>query len=147
MIRDVIYVDSGESVRNLLKLLVRHKIGGVPVMDQERHLLGMISDGDVLRALAPREQTIFSVYIMVFAYEKQEMSTVIREQLDKTVDEIMTGRKIYYVRPEDEVEEVMKILSKHHFKKIPVVDQEDKVVGVISRGDVIRTISNQMTEE
>lgn len=147
MIEDVVQVRSGESVRQLLQLLVDNKIGGVPVLDKESHLLGMISDGDVLRALSPREQTIYSAWVLVFTVEKQEMEESIQEQLDRTVDQLMNDRKLYYVYPDDDIEQVLKILSKHHFKKIPVIDHHDKVVGVISRGDVIRYITNQMIGE
>src|SRR5699024_8680189 len=104
MIRDVIYVESGEPIRELLKKLVSHKIGGVPVLDDDGRSLGMVSNGDVLRAVAPQEATIFNLYTMVFAIEKQEMQESVKAQLDHTVNEIMTQRKLYYVHPDDDLE-------------------------------------------
>lgn len=147
MISDVIDVKRNETVETLLKKLVTHKIGGVPVVDDANQLIGMISDGDVLRALAPKEQTTIDFYTVVVRLEKQEISTSVEQMLSSTVDQIMTKRKLYYVQPEDDFEQVLNILTKHHFKKIPVIDQEDKVVGVISRGDVIRYITQQMIKE
>ncbi|MFC7392301.1 CBS domain-containing protein [Scopulibacillus cellulosilyticus] len=148
MITDVIYVKKDETVRQLLRKLVTHKIGGVPVLDDEHKLLGMISDGDVVRALANnKQQTTFDFYSMIIRLEKTELKTSVKRKMDWTVDKVMTKRKLYYVNPDDDFEEVLNILSKHHFKKIPVINPAGRVVGVISRGDVIRFISQQITEE
>jgi len=146
MIRDVIFVKKGETVRNLLRTLVEHKIGGVPVVGDMNRLLGMISDGDVLRALTPREQTVFDFYTISFVLEKQEVREKIKYKLEEPVDKLMTKRSLYYLHPEDDFEKVLRILSKHRFKKIPVVNQAHRVVGVVSRGDVLRFITQKVTE-
>jgi CBS domain-containing protein len=146
MIRDVIFVKKGETVRNLLRTLVEHKIGGVPVVGDMNRLLGMISDGDVLRALTPREQTVFDFYTISFVLEKQEVREKIEYKLEEPVDKLMTKRNLYYLHPEDDFEKVLKILSRHRFKKIPVVNQAHRVVGVVSRGDVLRFITQKVTE-
>lgn len=147
MIRDVVFVTKNESLRNLLKMLVDHKIGGVPVVDDSQCLLGMVSDGDVLRALTPREQTVFDFYTMTFVLDEQQVDECIRAKLDSPVEKIMTRRNLSYVYPYDDFRQVLRILSRHRFKKIPVINQARRVVGVISRGDVLRHISTQMIEE
>lgn len=147
MIRDVVYAHSGEPVRDLLARLVEHRIGGVPVLNDDNKIVGMVSDGDILRALAPQEATIFNLYTMVFAVEKQEMQESVKQQLAHSVDDIMTQRRLYYVHPDDDIEQVMKVLSKHLLKKIPVIDEHENVCGVISRGDVIRYITTHMIDE
>jgi CBS domain-containing protein len=65
MIRDTIVSQPDETVRSLLKKLVEHHIGGVPIVDEERHLLGMISDGDLVRYLVPHEETIYNFYLTI----------------------------------------------------------------------------------
>lgn len=147
MIQDVIHVKKGDTVRHLLQTLVNNRIGGVPVVDEEDRLMGMVSDGDILRILAPREQTLASVYVLVFTIQRREMSDVVYEHLDQSIEELMTKRKIYYLHPDDDLEEAFNILSKHHFKKIPVVNDDDRVVGVISRGDMIRYITTEVIKE
>lgn len=146
MITDVVSVKQSESVRHLLNVLVENKIGGAPVVDDQGILVGMVSDGDVLRALSPHtEPSFFDLYMMVMVYQKKELGESIRQMMDEPVRNIMNKRKLYTVRPDDPFEQVLKILSKHHFKKIPVIDENNKVVGVISRGDVIRFITKEIT--
>jgi len=144
MIYDVIKVKKNESVRDLLKKLVKYKIGGVPIVDESDVLVGMISDGDIIRALSPKGETVIDFYTMIFLIEKQETKAAISKVLGKTVGQIMTQKRIYDVSPEDDFEKVLNILSRHHFKKIPVTNQVGRVVGVISRGDVIRSINTQI---
>jgi CBS domain-containing protein len=145
MIKDVITVKENDSLRHLLTELVDHKIGGVPVVDDNGKMVGMVSDGDVLRSLSPqREQTVLDFYMMVFIYQGQESDVSIKQMMDEPVRKIMTKKKIYSVMLDDHFEKVLKVLSHHHFKKVPVVDEDKKVVGVISRGDVIRYISRQI---
>lgn len=145
MIKDVITVKESDSLRHLLTELVTHKIGGVPVVDQNEKMVGMVSDGDVLRSLTPRrEQNIMNFYMMVLIYQGQETDVSIKERVNEPVKNIMTTRKVQSVHPDDDFEQALKILSHHHFKKLPVIDEEGRVVGVISRGDVIRYISKQI---
>ncbi|HET7627475.1 MAG TPA: CBS domain-containing protein [Bacillales bacterium] len=147
MIRDVVTVRKESTIRHLLKTLVSNKIGGVPVVDEEQKLIGMVSDGDVLRALTPREQTIFDFYTITYVLEKQELDDNFRSTLRAPVERIMTKRNLYYVYPDDEFRKVLKILARHRFKKIPVINRAERVIGVISRGDVLRYISTQLLEE
>jgi CBS-domain-containing membrane protein len=51
------------------------------------------------------------------------------------------------VSPEDDVKQVVQLLAKHHFKKLPVIDQYSHVLGVISRGDMIRCVQNTVFDK
>ncbi|MDN4075072.1 CBS domain-containing protein [Fictibacillus terranigra] len=116
MISNVIKANPDDTLRNVLRLLVQEKIGGVPVVDEHGKLLGMVSDGDILRSIKPRERQIYDFFSFVFS-------------------------------PQDEMEKVLHLLAKHHFKKLPVVEKEKRVVGVISRGDVIRRIQQALLQQ
>ena len=146
MITDVVTVKDTDSIRHLLAELVAHKIGGAPVVNESGKLVGMVSDGDVLRSLTPHsEPSVFDLYMMVVMYQKKELADSIRQMMDEPVGCIMNKRKIYTVKPDDPFDQVLKILSRHHFKKIPVLDENHHVVGVISRGDVIRFITKRIS--
>ncbi|WKB34821.1 CBS domain-containing protein [Terrilactibacillus sp. S3-3] len=147
MISDVVVIHQDETIGTLLKTLVDHKIGGVPVIDDAGKLVGIVSDGDVLRALAPKQQTHFDFYAMVVSFEEEKTEEKIMAVLKDTVKKIMTKRNLQVVYSDNDFNESLKILSHHHFKKIPVIDDERHVVGVISRGDVIRFINRQVMKK
>lgn len=144
MITDVISVNKDTSVKDLLKTLVKHKIGGAPVVDDDNHLLGMITDGDVIRYLQPKGRTVYDMFTLVLVSEKEDLRYKLDHIMDDTVDKIIRKKDIQTVHPEDDTEKAIAIFSKHRFKKIPVVEKNNKVIGVVSRGDIIRHISTQL---
>lgn len=145
MIQDVITVKLDDTIKHLLNTLVEHKIGGVPVVDSDRKLVGIISDGDVLRSIQPKDALVFD-YFNAFFYERANIEDMLSYLKDQPLSKIAKKQGIVTVHEDDEMETVLKLLSKHHFKKIPVVDQDRKVVGVVSRGDVIRTIQKNILQ-
>lgn len=141
MIRDVVTASPSYTVRDLLILLHENNIGGVPIVDKFGNLIGIISDGDLLRYLAPKRIGIAG---LVYVIEDGEIEDILKEKLNTPVKEIMTKRNVISVLPDDEFDEAMHILSRHHFKKLPVVNQTGRVIGIISRGDIIDSITEKL---
>lgn len=141
MITKVFTVKPSNTVKELLNILNSNRIGGVPVVDDKDQLVGMISDGDVLRYLAPKPLGIAG---LVYIIEDGELEDVIQEKLDTPVKDIMTKRNILYVSPDEEFDKTIRLLSRHHFKKLPVVNGAGRVIGVLSRGDIINNISKKI---
>ena len=137
MIRDVISLNETATVRTLLEVLMEHKIGGLPLVDENNRLLGIVSDGDVLRYLNPK--AFISYYITYI----EELDETLKTKSESPVKAIMK-KKVISVCEDDDLEDVLKILAHHHFKKIPVVNEKREVVGVISRGDMIRKLGELM---
>ncbi|GAB4073633.1 CBS domain-containing protein [Barrientosiimonas marina] len=143
MITDVVSVKKDSAIKELLKTLVTNHIGGVPVIDQDGYLTGMTSDGDVIRYLQPKGRNIYDAFYMVFFNEKMTFEESVETRMQQEVQEIMK-KNIYTVYPDDSIEQALSIFAGHHFKKIPVIDHSNTVVGVVSRGDIMRMISNQI---
>ncbi|MFD1037860.1 CBS domain-containing protein [Virgibacillus byunsanensis] len=144
MITDVICVTKDTSIKNLLKILVEHKIGGVPVVDDNNKLIGMISDGDVIRYVQPKGRTVYDVFTLVLVSEKEDLRQKLEYTIEHPVEKIMHKKVIHTVRSEGQLEDALEIFSRYRIKKIPVINDENKVVGVISRGDIIRYISTKL---
>lgn len=147
MIKDVISTHPGEHLKDIMKTFVEKKIGGMPVVDDTGKLLGMITDGDILRAMKPRDLQIYDFFTFIMYVEKQELESLMKDMAEMDVLKIAKRNGIVTVSPDDDMEQAMVLLAKHHFKKLPVVDKDHKVVGVISRGDVIRNIQITMLSQ
>lgn len=136
MIPDVISIKPDTTIKELLKLLTRHHIGGVPVVDGQNKLIGMVSDGDIIRYLAPKEGSVRDFIYEVFMEEGETEQEVLKEKINTTVDKLMQKGQIYSVKEEDTFEKAIQLLSGHHFKKLPVLNLNGNVTGIISRGDI-----------
>lgn len=140
MNQDVISVQSTMIIKDLLKLFVEHRIDNVPVVDSHKKLIGMISEGDLIRYFAPKDE-FFSDFIFTLIIEKRETEQeVLKEKFNKIVADIMHKQPLYTVKENDKSEKAIHIFSQHHFKQLPVLNLEGRVVGLISRGDIINTI-------
>ncbi|MBB6447081.1 CBS domain-containing protein [Bacillus benzoevorans] len=141
MITKVCTVKPSTTIKELLHVLHTNRIGGVPVVDDKGNLAGMVSDGDVLRYLVPKPLGIAGP---VYLIEVGKRDDFLQENLKTQVKEIMTKRNIAFVSPDADFEYTLRLLSKHHFKKLPVVNGAGRVIGVISRGDLIDNISQKI---
>jgi CBS domain-containing protein len=144
MITKVFTVKPSNTVKELLVILNSNQIGGVPVVDDKDQLVGMISDGDVLRYLAPKPLGIAGIAGLVYIIEDGEIEDVLQEKLDTPVKDIMTKRNLLFVSPDEQFDKTIRLLSRHHFKKLPVVNGAGRVIGVLSRGDIIHNISKRI---
>lgn len=144
MIKDVVTIRKEARIADLLRLLVENRIGGVPVVDENNKLVTMISDGDVLRFLQPHGRTIYDMLTLIMVSKQEDLKDKLEYSMLLPVERMIRKKEIYSLHPDDGLDEAVDILARRRFKKIPVVDEENRVVGVISRGDIIRYISTQL---
>jgi predicted MFS family arabinose efflux permease/predicted transcriptional regulator len=139
MVQNVIRVNQNTPIIDILRLLVENRIDGVPVVDNDNKLIGIVSDGDIIRYLSPKEELFLDFVYTILVDERGEQS-VFTEKINKTVANMMHQKHLYTVKEDDTFENAIRILSHHHFKQLPVLDLEDKLIGLITRGDIIKNI-------
>ncbi|RLL44846.1 CBS domain-containing protein [Oceanobacillus piezotolerans] len=137
MIRDVYKLKEEDTIQTLLETLSKYRIGGLPIVNDYNQLVGIVSDGDVLRYINPKT---YSSYLMFY---KEDLEEIIPEKIRVNMKTIMK-KNVVTVYEDDELEKALNILSQHHFKKLPVLNKSNRVVGIVSRGDVIRKITEKV---
>ncbi|WP_458413221.1 CBS domain-containing protein [Schinkia sp. CFF1] len=147
MIRNIYTANPSTTVRELISILETNRIGGVPVVDEKGNLVGIISDGDVVRFLSPKKEKVFLAYYITYIEEAQTIEDVLKEKMDTPIEKIMVKKNIKTLSPDDDFETAIRLISNHHFKKIPVVNGAGRVVGIISRGDIIHHLSKKCGED
>ena len=147
MIYKVYTATPSTTVKELISILETNRIGGVPVVDQKGNLVGIVSDGDIVRFLSPQEEKIYLAYYISYIEEGQRIEDVLREKMNTPIGEIMVKKNLKTLSPNDDFECAIRLISKHHFKKLPVVNEAGRVIGVISRGDIIHNLSKKIFEK
>ncbi len=115
MTKKVITVRRDTPVRVALQLMLVHQISGVPVVEEDMTLVGIVTEKDLLRLLHGPQGT-----------------------KGKTVEEFMTQPAVHFEENES-LEHICECLDDVTFRRVPVT-KEGKVVGIVSRPDVIRCI-------
>lgn len=144
MIYNVYTATPDTTVKELISTFEEKRIGGVPVVDKRGNLVGIISDGDIVRFLSPQKEKTYFAYYVTYVEEAQTIEDVLMENMNTPISEIMVKKNIKTLSPDDDFESAIRLISKHHFKKLPVVNGAGRVIGVISRGDIIQSLSKKI---
>ena len=116
MIYDPVTIKRGSSVADALGLMAEYKIGGIPVVDDEGHLVGIVTNRDL-------------------RFEKDH---------NKRIDEVMTKSNIVTTNQTTDLEAAAQILQEHKIEKLPVVDKDNKLVGLITYKDITKAKDKPM---
>jgi CBS-domain-containing membrane protein len=140
MTKDVITVKPGETVEDLARLLMEHKISGVPVVDDEKKIVGIVTENDLIRKNKrlhiPTVVRLFDAYILLGSGKAEEE---IKKMAATTVDEIYT-QKVVSINEETSVEEIATIMAEQHVHLLPVLS-DNTVVGIVGKADVVRSMT------
>ncbi len=139
MEKDVYTVNENDTIAEVLKALVHKRTSGLPVVDDDQHVVGFISDGDIMKFIAKQDPRIIDMtsFITVW-YDVESFDQKLEDLLKINVMELATT-KVVSVNVDETIDEVARILGKKKIKKVPVED-DGKLVGVISRSMIIRYI-------
>ena len=110
MIYDPVTIKMGSKVSDALNMMKEYKIGGIPVVDDEMNLVGIVTNRDL-------------------RFERN---------LDRKIDEGMTKENLVTTTQSTNLEEAAEILQNHKIEKLPVVDKDGKLVGLVTYKDITK---------
>ena len=127
------------TIGEVIKELVDAQIGWIPVVDAEMHLLSYITDGDIVRYIAPSKPRFYN-YGELIAIEVDEdtFEDKCKGLLEVPISKIISKKKVF-AKVDQDIDEVADLMKKEHVRHVAVLDGE-KVVGVISEKDIVRHI-------
>lgn len=141
MTRDVVTTRPDDSVATVAKLLSDHEISAVPVCNDQGRLLGMLSEGDLMRPFG-KENALKRAWWLNLLAEGTDLAPVFLDYIrldSRRAHDLMVTPVI--TAPEDaSVPELADLLARHRIKRVPIV-REGRLVGIVSRADVVRALA------
>ena len=116
MIYDPVTIKRGLTVKDALDMMAEYKIGGIPVVDDNRTLVGIVTNRDL-------------------RFERD---------LNKRIDEVMTKENLVTTSQSTDMETASQILQQHKIEKLPVVDKDNKLIGLITYKDITKAKDKPM---
>ena len=116
MIYDPVTIRQGRTVKDALDMMADYHIGGIPVVDGENHLVGIVTNRDL-------------------RFERH---------LDKLIDEVMTKENLVTTHQQTDLTAAAQILQENKIEKLPVVDRENRLVGLITYKDITKAKDKPM---
>jgi CBS domain-containing protein len=132
MCRDVVTVPASTPIKDVARLLLERGISGLPVVDDEGRVVGVVSEGDIVSKERGVEQGIGHTHHWLFGPDEEE--ALKREA--STAAEAMTSPAIL-VEPQRPVAEAARLMVERSVNRLPVVS-EGRLVGIVSRADLVR---------
>lgn len=139
MTAHVITVTPDTTVRELAELLAARGISAVPVVGPKGELVGIVSEGDLVRRSELHTARTRSWWLDMFASEQSLAQDFIKTHAVMVAD-IMT-RDVITVSPDASLSEVARLLEKHTIKRVPVVSNR-QLVGIISRANLVQALAS-----
>ncbi len=140
-----ISVHQDKTLQDAIELLAKHRISGLPVVDSQGKIAGIISDTDILRyseKIKVVPTTNLSGWISPYT-DVSNLATMQKgmETLHQTrVKEVMT-KKVHTVNEEAEATDVARLMNRRNINRIPVVDDDNKLVGIVTRADMVQCMA------
>lgn len=116
MIYDPVTIQKGKTVRDALQLMAEYHIGGIPVVDDDMHLVGIVTNRDL-------------------RFERD---------LDKSIEQVMTSENLVTTSQQTDLLAASQILQENKIEKLPVVDKDGKLVGLITYKDITKAKDKPM---
>ena len=116
MIYDPVTIRCGRTVKDALDIMAEYHIGGIPVVDEEKHLVGIVTNRDL-------------------RFERL---------LDKLIDDVMTTENLVTTHLQTDLSAAAQILQENKIEKLPVVDKDNRLVGLITYKDITKAKDKPM---
>ena len=137
MTRNVIHVREDADISEVANLLSENRISGLPVVDGDERVIGVITEADVLSMAGMKKEHAFKDILRHILGEPLPAHTE-----SKRLRDVMSSPAIT-TGPESDIREVAMIIYEKRIKRLPVVDEQGRLIGLISRADIVRGIGSK----
>ncbi len=137
MTKKVITVSKDATLAELAKLLMKNKISGVPVVDKEKKLAGIVSEADIIVKKSSLPIPLSFSFAFLDKYESYTKST--KDFLGIKVEEIMSA-DVKTAREDMTVSKVVNIMINNNINRLPVLNSDGKLAGIITRADIMKSM-------
>jgi CBS domain-containing protein len=144
MNRELLTVTPSTPISEAVKLLVDRHIGGLPVIDDAGKLVGIISESDLMWREQGVEQPPYMLFLGGVIYFQNPLTydRDLHKALGQTVGEVMTPHAIS-ITADTTLPEAAKIMHDKKLRRLPVIDNNQHPIGIITEGDIVRAIANE----
>ena len=136
----VVTVDKNRPLREIAKLLLERGISAVPVLDDKGSLVGMVSEGDLVRPTSLKDRQRQEWWLEMLAAGSTLSPDFVASVAanDRTAKDVMT-QNVISVSEDTPVTQIAELLEKHRIKRVPVL-KDGRIIGIVSRANLLHTL-------
>jgi len=143
MTQKVITVTPETTIADAAGLMLEHRISGLPVVDEGGVVVGVVTEGDLLRRIETGTERRRKRWLEFLITPGRLAEDYSRANARK-VGEVMST-EVIAVAPRDSLAEVVRLMERHHIKRLPVIER-GRLAGIVSRANLVRALLQNLTE-
>ena len=142
MTTELITVSPKTSLQEAIQIIADRKVSGLPVVDDKGQLVGIISETDLTWQATGVEAPPYVMFLdsVIYLQNPTKHNQEVHKALGQTVAEAMS-EKLTTIKGDRLVREAARIMHEQKVRRLPVVDDSGKLIGIITQGDVIRMMA------
>jgi CBS domain-containing protein len=144
MTTDVVTIGPETSVRHIAQLMLRHRVSALPVLDDDDRLVGIVSEGDLMRRAELGRDRHRSWWLNLLAGPAEIAGEYVKQHGQRAKD-VMTGR-IVSIDENATVGTIAAILEEKGVKRLPVL-KDGRLIGIVSRADLLHAIATAKLDQ
>ncbi len=141
MTGDVITVSTDESVEQCARLLQEHNISGLPVLDAAGKVVGIVTEGDLIRRASRVKAPGYLEILggLIYLGSPKKFVEDLQRAMSLEAGQLMT-KDVVSVKPDDVVEKAATLMVEKKISRLPVIDEKEKLVGIVTRRDIMNSL-------
>jgi CBS-domain-containing membrane protein len=139
MTHNVFTIEPDASILQAIRIMLQRRISGLPVVDTQGSLVGIVTEGDLLRRSETGTQRRRPRWLE-FLLGPGRMANEYVHTSGRRIAEVMST-SVYAISEETPVQEIVQLMEKHQVKRLPVL-RDGKLVGVVSRANLLRALAS-----
>ena len=139
-----ITVNPKTPLKEAIALLVEHKISGMPVINDHGELVGVLSESDLMWQETGVEPPPYVMILdsIIYLQNPSRYEKEIHKALGQTVADVMSDKPIT-INSSQTVKQAAQLLHQKQIRRLPVVDADNQVIGILTQGDIIRAMADE----
>ncbi len=145
MSRDPILVRTDTPLKEAIQILAERRISGLPVVDENGKLVGVLSETDLMWQETGATPPAYIMFLdsVIYLQNPGTYERELHKALGQTVGEVMTSDAIT-IAPDKFLREAAALMHERNVRRLPVIDQSEQVIGILTRGDIVRAMAAEM---
>lgn len=138
MTTNVISITKYESIMHVAGILTEKNISGLPVVDKENRVIGIITQADILSMVGVSREHTFKDLLKYMLGEPLH-----ERKIGDLVGDIMTSPALT-IRPDANVAEAVRIMDEKRIRRLTVVNEKNELIGILTRADILKAVIKKL---
>ncbi|MBE9112479.1 CBS domain-containing protein [Nodosilinea sp. LEGE 07298] len=133
-------------LKDAIQLMAENHVGGLPVINADSDLVGILSESDLMWQTTGIEMPTYIMLLdsVIYLKNPNQYNQELHKALGQLVKDVMTDH-VVTITPDQSLREAAHLMHDKQVRRLPVVDGEQQVVGILTRGDIVREMANSYT--